>query len=61
MILSIADEWALPWPHLLAAVAGAAIPQIGTMVRGRWAHLLDRTASGTPRSRSRASPTRWSS
>jgi predicted MFS family arabinose efflux permease len=25
---------------VLAALAGAAIPQIGTMVRGRWAHLL---------------------
>ena len=25
---------------MLAALAGASIPQIGTMVRGRWAHLL---------------------
>ena len=40
MIVSISEEWALPWPHLLAAVAGASIPQIGTMVRGRWANLL---------------------
>ncbi|MCW2762408.1 MAG: transporter [Marmoricola sp.] len=40
MIVSITDDWALPLPHLLGAVAGAAIPQIGTMVRGRWAHLL---------------------
>ena len=42
MILSIVREWSLPWPHLLAAVAGAAIPQIGTMVRARWAYLLER-------------------
>jgi MFS family permease len=40
MIASITDDWATPWPHVLAALAGAAIPQIGTMVRGRWAHLL---------------------
>jgi len=40
MITSITDEWSLPWPHLLGALAGASIPQIGTMVRSRWAHLL---------------------
>jgi MFS family permease len=40
MIVAISDEWALPSPHVLAALAGASIPQIGTMVRGRWAHLL---------------------
>jgi predicted MFS family arabinose efflux permease len=40
MIVSIVDGWASPWPHVLAALAGAAIPQIGTMVRARWAHLL---------------------
>lgn len=42
MIVSISDDWALPLPHLLGALAGAAIPQIGTMVRGRWAHLLEK-------------------
>ena len=40
MIVSITDEWAMPWPLVLAALAGAAIPQIGTMVRSRWAHML---------------------
>ena len=40
MIVSIVEDWAMPWPHVLAALAGAAIPQIGTMVRARWAHLL---------------------
>ena len=58
MIVSVTEEWATPWPHVLAALAGAAIPQIGTMVRGRWAHLLPATASGTPPSPSRGSPTR---
>ncbi len=41
MVVSITQEWPLVWPHLSAALAGAAIPQIGTMVRGRWAHLLE--------------------
>jgi MFS family permease len=41
MVLSVLEEWALPLPHVCAAVAGAAIPQVGTMVRARWAHLLD--------------------
>ncbi len=42
MTLSITAGWALFWPHLWAVLAGASIPQIGTMVRGRWAHLLAR-------------------
>lgn len=42
MIVSITEGWSLPWPHLWAVVAGASIPQIGTMVRGRWAALLER-------------------
>jgi MFS family permease len=40
MITSIVEDWSTPWPHVWAALAGAAIPQIGTMVRARWAHLL---------------------
>jgi MFS family permease len=40
MITAITDDWGTPWPHLLGALAGASIPQIGTMVRSRWAFLL---------------------
>ena len=29
-----------PWPHLLAAVAGAGMPQIGSCVRARWAYVV---------------------
>ena len=29
-----------PWPHLCAAVAGAAMPQIGSAVRARWSYLV---------------------
>lgn len=41
MVVAITEGWSFPWPHLLGAVAGTAMPQVGTMVRGRWAHLLD--------------------
>lgn len=40
MVASIVRDWALPWPHVWALLAGAALPQVGTMVRARWAHLL---------------------
>ena len=41
MVVSIREDWALPLPHLLAVLAGVGMPMIGTMVRSRWAHLLD--------------------
>ncbi len=41
MIVAIRDDWAFPWPHLWAALSGATISQIGTLVRARWAHLLE--------------------
>ncbi|MCW2857449.1 MAG: putative arabinose efflux permease, family [Marmoricola sp.] len=40
LIRAATDGWATPWPHLFAALAGAAMPQIGSMVRGRWAHVV---------------------
>lgn len=40
LIRSATDGWSDPWPHLFAALAGAAMPQIGSMVRARWAHLV---------------------
>lgn len=41
MVVAIGAGWATPWPHLLAVLAGMAQPQAGTLVRSRWAHLLD--------------------
>lgn len=40
LVRAATGEWATPWPHLFAALAGAAMPQIGSMVRARWAHLV---------------------
>jgi hypothetical protein len=46
-----------PWPHVVAAVAGAAMPQIGSSVRARWTFLVtDKQSLHTP-SRSRQSST----
>ncbi|KQY59439.1 hypothetical protein ASD11_07690 [Aeromicrobium sp. Root495] len=40
LLLAILSSWDAPWPHLCAALAGAASPQTGTMARARWTHLL---------------------
>ncbi|MET3960249.1 MFS family permease [Marmoricola sp. OAE513] len=39
LITSVTEDWSQPWSHVLAALAGAAMPQVGSMVRGRWAHV----------------------
>ena len=41
LIRSVLDHWGTPWPHVFAALAGVALPQVGSLVRARWAHLLD--------------------
>ncbi|MFL6135166.1 MAG: MFS transporter, partial [Nocardioidaceae bacterium] len=40
LVRSVLDDWSSPWPHLWAALAGAALPQVGSMVRARWAALV---------------------
>jgi MFS family permease len=40
LVRAATDDWARPWPHVFAALAGAAMPQIGSMVRARWAHVV---------------------
>ena len=39
MMWSIEAGWPTPVPHALAALAGAALPQVGSGVRARWSHL----------------------
>jgi MFS family permease len=36
----IVHGWATPWPHVAAALAGIAMPPIGSSVRARWTDLL---------------------
>jgi MFS family permease len=40
LVHATTHDWPSPWPHLWAALSGAALPQVGSMVRARWAHLV---------------------
>jgi MFS family permease len=40
LVHATTHDWPTPWPHVLAALSGAALPQVGSMVRARWAHLV---------------------
>jgi predicted MFS family arabinose efflux permease len=40
LVHATTHAWSTPWPHLWAALSGAALPQVGSMVRTRWAHLV---------------------
>ncbi len=40
LVRAATDGWSSPWPHVFAVLAGASMPQIGSMVRARWAHLV---------------------
>ena len=40
MMAAVETDRPAPWPHLFAAVAGAAMPQITSCVRARWSHLV---------------------
>ncbi len=47
-LVAIDGDWATPWVHVCASVAGAATPQTGSMVRARWTHVVtDRTQLNT--------------
>lgn len=41
LMLAVEQAWPLIWAYVFAAVAGAALPQVGACVRTRWAHVLD--------------------
>jgi predicted MFS family arabinose efflux permease len=40
MMAAVELDWPLPWPHVCAAVSGAAMPQIGASIRARWSRLV---------------------
>lgn len=41
LVTAVTDDWSTPAPHVFAALAGAAMPQVGSMVRGRWANVVE--------------------
>ncbi len=45
-MLSLDADWAVWTTYVLAAVAGATLPSVGTCVRARWAHRLKDNPSG---------------
>lgn len=47
-LVAIDADWSTPWVHVCAALAGAATPQTGSMVRARWTHVVkDRSQLNT--------------
>ena len=40
MMTVVEQDVRAPWPHLCAALSGAAMPQIGSCVRARWSQLV---------------------
>ena len=40
MMAAVEADVRAPWPHLCAALSGAAMPQIGSCVRARWSLLV---------------------
>lgn len=48
LLVAIESNWGTPWVHLCALVAGVATPQVGSMVRARWSHVIsDRSQLST--------------
>ncbi|HET9501194.1 MAG TPA: MFS transporter [Marmoricola sp.] len=40
LVHAVDAGWSAPWPHLFAALSGASIPQVGSLVRARWAAIV---------------------
>lgn len=40
LVHSVVHGWGAPWPHVFAALSGASLPQIGSLVRARWAAIV---------------------
>ena len=40
LVHATTHDWSTPWPHLWAALSGATLPQVGSLVRARWAHIV---------------------
>jgi MFS family permease len=44
LVVSVQADWPIATTYVLAAVGGALLPQVGSAVRARWSHVLDRPA-----------------
>lgn len=41
LVISVERDWPTPLPHLCAIWTGLMLPQIGSLVRARWAYVVD--------------------
>lgn len=41
LVVAVEAGWPTPVPHLLAALSGATMPNVGAAVRERWSHVVD--------------------
>ena len=44
LVVSVQADWPVATTYVLAAAAGACLPQVGSSVRARWSYVLDRPA-----------------
>jgi MFS family permease len=44
LVVSVQADWPVATTYVFAAVGGAFLPQVGSSVRARWSHVLDRPA-----------------
>lgn len=44
LVVSVQADWPIALTYVFAAVGGAFLPQVGSSVRARWSHVLDRPA-----------------
>jgi MFS family permease len=44
LVVSVQADWPIGLTYVFAAVGGASLPQVGSSVRARWSHVLDRPA-----------------
>lgn len=44
LVLSVEADWPIALTYVFAAAGGAVLPQVGSSVRARWAHILDAPA-----------------
>jgi MFS family permease len=44
LVVSVQADWPIGWTYVLAALGGGLLPQVGSSVRARWSHILERPA-----------------
>ncbi len=40
LMVAVERDWSTPWPHVVAALSGATMPNVGAAIRARWSHAV---------------------